>query len=329
MNTQILNRESIAPRQSTWQQIEVKGEHPAMQGSKRVVQVIDDAAIERMNAEFRERAADPYFDGVLVDADHLKYDLSEKTEAYAWLMNTEVREGQLYGLLEWTDLGAGAVLNRRYKFFSTEYDARDLEDLGEGRVRPVRLAGLTLTNLPNNKGGKKITNRKAADAEHTQTKKKTMNKIIETLGLPAEATEDEIVSKLGAIMNRAKRADELETETEVEDILNRNEKRIPEGQRDAWKAELIKNREGAEKLILTLPERTAPVEEPKPAITNRASAAVPDVNRATGTDESVADEARATRIQNRARELRGKGYALTESYTEAEKQIVQEDATKK
>jgi len=302
MNTQILNRETIAPRKATWQQIEVKGEHPAMQGTRRVVQVIDDEAIAKMDADFRERAADPYFDGVLVDADHLKYDLSEKTEAYAWLMNTEVREGELYGLLEWTDLGAGAVLNRRYKYFSTEYDAADLEDLGSGKVRPTRLAGLTLTNMPNNKGGKKITNRKAADAEHTQTKTKTMNKIIETLGLPAEATEEQIVSAIGSILNRAKRADELETETEVEAILNRNEKRIPEGQRDAWKSELIKNREGAEKLILTLPERTESDHEQKPAITNRSTATVPDVTRCNGeADDATAakQKAEAMRIQNR------------------------------
>jgi hypothetical protein len=156
--------------------------------------------------------------------------------------------------------------------------------------------------MPNNKGGKKITNRKAADAEHTQTKTKTMNKIIETLGLPAEATEEQIVSAIGSILNRAKRADELETDATAEEILNRNAKRIPEGQRDAWKSELIKNREGAEKLILTLPERTAPVEEVKPAITNRSTATVPDVTRCNGEGEEATaarQKAEAMRIQNR------------------------------
>lgn len=331
MNPQILNRESIAPRSSSWQQIEVKGEHPAALGKRRVVQVIDDEAIKLINDEFRTHAADPDFDGVLVDADHLKHDMSQKTEAYAWLMNTEIREGQLYGLLEWTDLGAGAVHNRRYKFFSTEYDAEDLKDLGSGKVRPTRLAGLSLTNVPNNKGGKRITNRKAGDAEQTQTKNDNdMKAIAGKLGLPEEATEDEIIAAIASLMEKAGKAETMEAEVKAEDILNRNAKRIPAGQRDAWKAELIKNREGAEKLILTLPE--AEEKKGEGAIFNRKGAAVPDGKFLTegGEEEGVsaAEEAKAARITNRARALTAAGTSLTSAYIDAAREIEAEDKAK-
>jgi len=204
MNTQILNRESIAPRSSSWQQIEVVGDHPARLGDREVTQVIDGEAVAAMAREFRTRAADPDFDGVLVDADHLSHDSTQRTEAYAWLMNAEDREGQLWGLLEWTDLGARAVNGCTYKYFSTEYDAGDLTDLGGGRVRPKRLAGLALTNRPNNRGGRPITNRKAGEAEHTQPNKTTMNKsALEKLGLDESATDEQVNEALDALIARA------------------------------------------------------------------------------------------------------------------------------
>jgi phage I-like protein len=309
MNAKIYNRQAVAPRSRNWQQIEVAGEHAARLGEARVVQVLDEAALRAIAADIQGQARDPLFDGILVDADHLSHDADQRTEAYAWLMNAEVRDGQLWGELEWTDLGAAAVHGGRYKYFSTEYDAGDLEDLGSGRVRPARLAGLALTNRPNNKGGRPITNRKGETSpEQNPTQPaKTMKNIAEKLGLPAEATEDEIVAEIGTIQNRARRAEELESEAAAEEILNRNAKRIPEGQRDAWKAELIRNREGAERLILTLPEAVTAEARPsegRRAITNRATAGVPGAERAHGEG----DETRAARqqaailtIQNRDR----------------------------
>jgi phage I-like protein len=301
MNTKILNRATIAPRSRSWQQIEVVGEHPARLGDRAVVQVIDADAIEAMAADIQQRANDPYFDGILVDADHLSLDPAHKTEAYAWLMNAEVREGQLWGELEWTGIGAKAVSTGDYKYFSTEYDAGDLEDLGSGKVRPSRLAGLALTNRPNNKGGRRITNRKAGDAEQNPKEEpNAMKSIAEKLGLPAEATEDDILAAIGTLMERADEAASMKADTEAEEILNRHASRIPEGQREQWKGELLKNREGVEKLLSTLPEAQA--EGTRPAITNRETAVVPDASRATGADDREAQREAATqRIKNRDR----------------------------
>lgn len=319
MNAKIYNRQSIAPRTRNWQQIEVAGEHPARLGDARIVQVIDHAALAAIADDIAAQARDPYFDGILVDADHLSHDPAQRTEAMAWLMNAEVRDGQLWGELEWTDLGAAAVHGGRYKYFSTEYDAEDLEPAGPNRVRPLRLAGLALTNRPNNRGGRPITNRnenaemlKSGNAEITNSTPddptpNAMKTIAEKLGLPAEATEDEILAAIGGLQDAAAKAGELEADKAAEEILNRHAARIPEGQSAAWKAQLIRNREGTEALILTLPERKvddkpAEVIPGRPAITNRETAKVPDAERANGTVDPI-DEAKAARIRNRATEI--------------------------
>jgi phage I-like protein len=301
MSTKIHNREAVRPRGRTWEQIEVTGEHPAIDtAGNRVVQVIDDRAVTAMAQDVAELAADPEWGGILIDKDHLSHDPAHSTEAMGWLMNAEVRDGQLWGLVEWSDLGAGAVTNRRLQYFSTEYDAEDLEILGEGRVRPLRLSGLALTNRPNNKGGRRITNRsKTEHYNRTQETKNPMQSIAEKLGLPAEATEDEILAALTALQEKAAKADDMENEAAAEDILNRHAKRIPAGQRDAWKKELLLNRASAERMILTLPE-AAEETTTRPAITNRATAKTPDASVANGGGEDAdAQRAAVLRIQNR------------------------------
>ncbi len=333
MNPQILNRESTAPRVPTWQQIEASGEHPALLGDERVVQVIDEAAIRNIVAEWDRDMRAPHFDGLLVDADHLSHDPAHSTEAKAWLVDAEIRDGELWGLLDWTDTGAEAVRGKRWKYFSTEYAAGDLEDLGAGpdgvrRVRPRKLAGLSLTNRPNNRGGRPITNRNQIP-NPTSPIPNPMNKTaLEKLGLAEGATDDEVNAALDALIARAGKADELEADTAAEEILNRHAKRIPEGQRDAWKAELLANREGAERLILTLPEAKEPAA--RPPVFNRATAKTPSSEHLTGGDEGdgAADEARAARISNRARELRGQGLTMTAAYIEAGRQLENEEKAK-
>ena len=140
--------------------IEPVGEHLEREGS--LMQVIDPAAIASIVENFNAAAQDPNFSGMLIDHEHFKHDLQKETVAYGWLMGLQGRADGIYGQIRWSVTGQAAVDGGDYRFFSTEYDPADMEVLSGGeprRARPLRLDGLTLTNAPNNKGARPITNR--------------------------------------------------------------------------------------------------------------------------------------------------------------------------
>jgi len=160
MNIRILNRDFTHPADD-WYQIEAKGEHPNARA--KLVQIIDDQACKAMADAFNREAAKPGFAGMLIDIEHFKHDDNKETRAYGWLMKLENRADGLYGQIRWSGTGKKAVDDGDYRFFSTEYDVKDLAVLNKGespkKVRPMKLDGLTLTNVNNNKGQKPITNR--------------------------------------------------------------------------------------------------------------------------------------------------------------------------
>jgi hypothetical protein len=108
-----------------------------------------------------------------------------------------------------------------YRFFSTEYDPSDLKVLNPGisnRARPSKLDGLTLTNDPNNKGGKPITNRQnefRRDVPADNNKGKTMKSVASLLGLSAEASEETILAEVTKLRNRAIGAEEKLTPAQL------------------------------------------------------------------------------------------------------------------
>jgi phage I-like protein len=172
MKLSILNREFQHPNDG-WYQIEVPGEH--LNAESGVMQVIDDKAVTSIVNRFNQEA-DGYeaqhstpWPGMLIDHEHFKHDPDKETIAYGWLMRLENRKGKPFGQIRWTNTGKPAIDGGDYRFFSSEYDPKDLQILNRGakpvRVRPLRLDGLTLTNDPNNKGGAAITNRQGADAQ--------------------------------------------------------------------------------------------------------------------------------------------------------------------
>lgn len=281
MNLPILNRKNPSLPGDGWHQIEVSGRHPAGPGRE---QLIDDKARASIIMNFRKQAEAENFAGVLVDLDHLSHRLDNSTEAYAWLHEVEERDGELYGRLEWTDLGTTAVTNKRVKWFSTEYDADDLEEVEPGLVRPLRLSGLALTNRPNNRGGRPISNREeeSPDPAGKPATNKTMKTIAEKLGLPAEATEEQILGVIGEMQSELDTLRNKAKDAEAEEILNRHAKRIPEGTRENWKALLLCNREATERTIASMPEI-----KPSPApdrIHNRSLAKTPEGGAVEGDD---------------------------------------------
>jgi hypothetical protein len=166
MNPPILNREFQHPADG-WYQVEAQGEHPHRAAG--VVQVIDTASaasiVERFNAD---AAAGRLRHGheMLIDHEHFSDQSDQETRAYGWLQELQNRDDGIYGRIRWTATGQAAVDGGDYRFFSTEYEPQDLQVLIDGKpqkVRPLRLAGLTLTNMNNNRGQKPITNRSVGD----------------------------------------------------------------------------------------------------------------------------------------------------------------------
>jgi hypothetical protein len=313
MNAKILNRTATIPEDG-WYQIEVKGTWPAgtFADGKPRKQLIDDKAIESILNRFQEEktAAGEDFPGILVDVDHLSHELDQKTEAYAWLQDLQIRNGQLHGKLDLTDLGEPAVRNKRLKFFSTEYDPADLEPAGDGIVRPLRLAGLAFTNRPNNRGGKPISNRKddvrpGGEPTPNDDTKPTMKPIAEKLGLPADADEAAILNAITQLQSKVKDGEAKENERQADEILNTIGKNIPTEARSHWREQLITNREAAKKSIeLSFPAEAKRGED---RLFNRDKAKTPDaVERRENADDDAANaeaNRKASAIRNRAHSI--------------------------
>ncbi len=298
MNTPIYNRQNEAPADG-WYQIEVTGTHPVGDGRR---QVIDEVALQSIVNRFKEDAAQENFAGLLVDADHLSHDLENPTAALAWLKELDIRNGQLHGRLELTDLGEAAVKGKRYKWFSTEYDAADLEKLPENAVRPHRLGGLAFTNRPNNKGARPISNRDGTlppgeTTPNTNTTYEPMKSIAEKLGLSAEATEADILTAIESLLSKVSDMETKEAEAGADAVLNRLGARVPETVRAQWREQLIANREATEKLM----EASFPEKKETERIFNREGAKPAVADAKTEDQKADAQAALVNQIRNRDR----------------------------
>jgi hypothetical protein len=261
-------------------------------------------------------AAGENWSGLLVDIDHRSHDLDNSTEAYAWLQEVEIRNSQLFGRLDLTDLGEPAIRNKRVKFFSTEYDPEDVEDLGDGSVRPLRLSGLAFTNRPNNRGGKPISNREGGEQTETETTR-TMQPIALKLGLPADADEAAIMKKLADLMSELESLKGKNAESEAETIMNRYGDRIPKEKRDDVKKRLIANRADTEAMLDLLPD---PQKKESPErIFNRQGAKSPD---AVSDGDKKAGETKAAAIRNRAGEIqKSEGLPFNQAFNRAQAEL--------
>lgn len=298
MNARIHNRNGEAPADH-WYQIEVTGNHPVGDGR---LQVIDEQALQAIVNRFKTDAAHEDFAGLLVDADHLSHSLENETSALAWLKELDIRNGQLHGRLELTDLGEAAVKGKRYKYFSTEYSGDELEALPNGGVRPKRLAGLAFTNRPNNRGGKPISNRDGTlppgeTTPNTNTNTNTMKSIAEKLGLSAEATEADILTAIEGLQSKVSDMETKDAEAGADAILNRLGARVPEAVRPQWREQLIANREATEKLM----EASFPEKKEPERIFNRSGANPAVADMKSGDEKGDAQAALINQIRNRDR----------------------------
>jgi hypothetical protein len=144
-----------------WVQVTPCGEFPHVGAG--VTQVIDREACDRISADFNDRKSDSNFPGVLVDFDHFSLDTEKSSEAAGWISDLESRDTGLWARVRWSDAGLSAVQGGRFRLMSPVFPPPSAcEDLGGGKIRPVMLVSVALTNEPNIKGGKPIANRQSA-----------------------------------------------------------------------------------------------------------------------------------------------------------------------
>ena len=139
-----------------WFQIFPFGEFPHKETG--LTQVLDRSAVASILRNFKDESAAPNFPGLLVDFDHFSQDIEQASEAAGWIDELAERPDGLWGHVRWTDAGEDAVSSGRYRLASPTWKAADVERLGGKKIRPLRLDQVALTNTPQIKGSKPISN---------------------------------------------------------------------------------------------------------------------------------------------------------------------------
>lgn len=248
-----------------WFQLAPLGEFPHPESG--LVQVLDRPALERMANRLAADGAR------LVDFDHFSYDTSRSSEAAGWIEELAVRDDGLWARARWSDVGEAALVNGRYRFVSPVWLPGDCDSLGANRIRPGRLDSAGLTNQPNLRGMAPMTNRAGGPAAPTPTSEpKSMKTVANRLGLSPDASEEAVLAEVNKLLKTRddalaqveplkNRVKDLETGLQASKAAQADADMetfadvIPETARDAWKAQLIANRDGTIALLKGIQER--------------------------------------------------------------------------
>ena len=352
----ILNRNFELPDDG-WYQLAPLGEFP--HGGAGINQVIDADACTRMVAAFENsRSKSENFPGLLIDFDHFSLDAEKHSEAAGWIADLQFRNAEspgLYAKIRWSDIGETSVKGGRYRFLSPVWAKADCEDLGENRLRPVRLLNAAVTNDPNLKGILPLSNRSTDNPgdypspfENTSSykdpnltpeelMKAIVNALLKKLDLPPEANAEVIQSaienitppgEVEALLNRAEAAEskindleKAQLEADADSFLDEHAAVIEN--RDEVRAQFIENRAVTESLFKTLRPPKAESLEPKASSATRKPLHNRDSKiKATHNRDAQPNEAHAVKIRNRASEImKDQGVPYTDAFRRAEQEL--------
>lgn len=280
----ILNREFQLPADG-WYQLAPIGEFPHQEAG--VIQVVDREGVDRMVNAFRKDSKRKGFVGLLVDYDHFSLSNATPSKAAGWVTEMKAREDGLWGRVRWSKSGKDAVEGGDYRYISPVWNRGDCEDLGDGKVRPLRLRNAAVTNEPNLRGIAPLSNRaeveKSAigntgvqpDGKDDQMKQQ----IVTILGLAADAADDVVLAKVQELANSAKEVEPLRNRVQTFEAAARDAQ--IEKDLDTHK-DVFANRDEAKKALMANRDATlaawALLKKPvadKP-LPNRADGKTPD-----------------------------------------------------
>ena len=228
------------------------------------MQVCDRAAFEQLIADWRANGAKE----ILMDFEHQSEveRIDSDTRAAAWISNLAIDDERgLVGDVKFTDQGAEAVSNRRLRFLSCTWYT-------DKQGRPMKMTTVALTNKPNipvapilNKV--KVEGEGEASTVHlhlnpSPNKQKgsemDIEKLKQALGLPAEATEEQVLAAIKEGQDAKAKAAELQAkaekaalEKEADEFAEANAKKC---NKDVLKAQYIANKDVAKALVAGIPD---------------------------------------------------------------------------
>jgi len=284
MQTEIKIEKEIVPGETVpGVQICPFGEWPG----EKSAQVCDSKAFTQLIADWDAAGAKE----ILMDFEHQSEveKIDSDTRAAAWISNLAIDDALgLVGDFKFTDKGAEAVNSRSLRFLSpTWYTDAD--------GRPTKLTSVALTNKPNIPV-KPILNKEKAKAEgegeqwpvnssvqpptsdlrpsqtnqQPEKENKTMNEIKVLLGLPPEASDDDVLNAIKACVAKNKECERAALEKEADEFAEANAKKC---NKEVLKAQYIANKDVAKALVAGIPD--APASEAPQKILNKGTS--PDV----------------------------------------------------
>jgi hypothetical protein len=298
-----------------------------------IIQVIDQEALASCLASYRP--------DMLVDYEHRSNQPDGDSSAAGWTENAAVRADGLYCRVRWSAKGLADVTGGNYRFLSPVFPWPNLQHISGNRYRASSFDGAALTNVPNLRNIKAVSNRgnsnhapdvqkpplspqagNAGTAPEQAGQKNTpstavnsasdgkernmLEKLIKELGLPPGTTEEDALKALTAMKTKLDDMDKQALAAQVENDLQTFGGRVQN--REALKTALLKDRAGTLAVLqLTKPE--APPARALNAVTGKTPEA--DVT-------AKGDRARGAKIANRAKELRKGGASRQEAFRKAE-----------
>ena len=145
--------------------------------------------------------SDPKKKEIPIDWEHateIKAPQGEPAPAAGWITHLEVRQGALWGRVEWTERGREAVASREYRYLSPVF----LHEKAPGS-RIVQLLSAGLTNSPNlalhalnQQDGTQYLSTRACAREEAEM---VAEEIRAALGLGADATAEQALAEIGKL----------------------------------------------------------------------------------------------------------------------------------
>ena len=217
------------------------------------MQVCDRAAFEQLISDWRANGAKE----ILMDFEHQSEveRIDSDTRAAAWISNLAIDDERgLVGDVKFTDQGAEAVSNRRLRFLSCTWYT-------DKAGRPTKMTTVALTNKPNIPVAPILNKGPVPGVKNVEGKKGSamdIEKLKTALGLPAEATEEQVLAAIKEGQDAKAKAAEMQAkaekaalEKEADEFAEANAKKC---NKDVLKAQYIANKDVAKALVAGIPD---------------------------------------------------------------------------